>query len=334
MLRSNEKKGWKIMPMYDLVSLGELLIDFTPLGVSANGNPIFERNPGGGPANMACAAAKLGAKVAFAGKVGNDMFGTALKKFLGEQGVDTQALLLSDHHKTTLAFVQLDENGDRSFSFYRKNGADTMIEFSELPASVLDTKYFFCSSVLMAEGTSRKASFDALEAARAHGNTVVFDPNLRFNLWESWEELKACVLRAIFHADIAKLAEDELTFLYETEDIDVAAKRCMDSCPHCKALLVTRGAKGCIAFVNGKRYEQGAYPIKAVDTTGAGDSFTGGFVAALLQTGKAIEDCTEEEVRYLLRYANAVGSLTASRKGSICALPTPEEVEKALKEQW
>lgn len=316
---------------FDVVSLGELLIDFTPVGISENGNPIFERNPGGGPANFACAVAKLGGKSAFIGKVGNDNFGRALCDFMGRCGVDTRGLLLSDEFKTTLAFVHLDESGDRSFSFYRKNGADTMLRTEEVDLSLLDgCPYFFCSSVMMAEGESRKTSFDLMKEAWKRGCTVYFDPNLRMNLWQSPDEVRSVNLEALPLADIVKISEEEIAFLTGDSDYKKAARE-MKASYGMSAVLVTLGAKGCFAVVGGEEFELEACPVKAVDTTAAGDSFNGGFLYALGRKGKRIEDCSKDELYEILRFANTVGGLTTTKKGAICALPTLEEVEDLLK---
>lgn len=319
------------MSGFDLVSFGELLIDFTPVGTSEHGNPVFERNPGGGPANLVCAAQKLGAKTAFVGKVGNDNFGRALKDFIGTFGVDTGSLLLSDEYKTTLAFVHLDEHGDRSFSFYRKNGADTMLRFEEVDLSVLDgCKYFFCSSVMMAEGPSRESSFQMMKAARDRGAAVYFDPNLRLNLWEQEAEARVNVLKALPLADIVKASEEEVVFLTGEEDYKKAARQLYEDYG-LKAFLLTLGAKGCYCIFDGQVVEQPAFDVKVVDTTAAGDSFNGGFLASLLQTGKELSACSREELERIVRFANTVGGLTTTKKGSICALPEREEVEAALK---
>ena len=316
--------------MYDIAVLGELLIDFTPVGLSPNGNPIFERNPGGGPANMACAAAKLGAHTAFLGKVGDDPFGRALKETLEKNGVCAERLLLSREHPTTLAFVHLDEKGDRSFSFYRRGGADTMLSPGEIDPAVLDEcRYFFCSSVMMAEGPSRETSFYLLEEAKRRGRTVVFDPNLRPNLWDSAEEMKEQVLRALPYAGILKVSEEEAFFLTGTKNVEAAANALLSR--YAPALLcITLGAEGSFACTRKYRLRHPAFPVRAADTTAAGDSFTGGLLAAILETGKEVAELGEEELSRALRAANAVGALTASRKGSISALPAREEVAELL----
>jgi fructokinase len=318
---------------FDLVSLGELLIDFTPVGVSENGNPIFERNPGGGPANLACTAAKLGSRTAFIGKVGNDFFGSALKQILNGHCVNTDRLLQSDAYKTTLAFVQLDSTGDRSFSFYRKNGADTMMRFEEIDLSILDgCKYFFCSSVLMAEGTSRETSFQMLQEVKQRGIPIVFDPNLRLNLWESDALAKKYILKALPLADIVKVSEEELLFLTDEPNLEKAAEK-LSREYGLQALLVTLGGKGCYVQAENKRFHVPGFAVKTVDTTAAGDSFTAGFLHQLIQSGKRISCCAEEELQEMVRFANAVGALTTTRKGAISALPEKSEVERLLKAQ-
>ena len=318
------------MNSFDIVSLGELLVDFTPVGVSENNNPVFERNPGGGPANMACAAAKLGAKTAFIGKVGNDIFGRALRDILNRNGVNTDGLLLSDFYKTTLAFVQLDSSGDRSFSFYRKNGADTMLNFDEVPISILDhCKYFFCSSVMMAEGDSRKTSFQMMKEAHKRNIPVVFDPNLRLNLWESAELAQKYILEALPLADIVKVSEEELFFLSGESDIQKASEK-LNSDYNFKALLVTLGPKGCYIKTGKVDFYEPVIQLKVVDTTAAGDSFCGGLLYKLIQIGKDISLCSRDEMINIVRFANTVGALTTTRKGAISALPELKDVEKLL----
>lgn len=317
--------------MYDVVVLGELLVDFTPNGISENGNPCFERNPGGGPANMACAVAKLGGKVAFLSQVGNDMFGQALKKTVANQNVDCTQVRLSDEYKTTLAFVGLDESGERSFSFYRRYGADTMMKTADYNLSVLkDTKYFFLSSVLMAEGTSRETSFEILEEVKKMGVPIVFDPNLRFNLWEDHNELKACVRRALRYADIVKVSDEELEYIMGSNNLSEAAKKMKEEF-FIDILLVTRGKEGCTAYTNhGIVKHEGFLVEKPVDTTAAGDSFTGGFLNTLVSYEKNYSECSLEEIEKCIKIGNAVGSLTVTKKGAISALPNWDDVKKII----
>lgn len=316
--------------MTDLLSLGELLIDFTPVGVSEHGNPVFERNPGGGPANVACAAARLGAKAAFAGQVGADAFGRALADTLRREGVDTSRLRLSEEYQTTLAFVHLDEAGDRSFSFYRRQGADTMLRPEPADfAAVEASRVFFYSSVLMTGGPSRQASFDLAAHAQKRGVVTVFDPNLRLNLWKSGDEARECILRAMPYAEIVKVSEEELAFLTGETDLRAGAAA-LRARFGMKALLCTLGAQGSLALVGDKELRQEALPVRAVDTTAAGDSFTGGFITRLLEEGADIAALSRDTLAEILRFANAVGGLTTTRRGAICALPTRDEVEARL----
>ena len=316
--------------MWDLVSLGELLIDFTPSGTSANGNPLFERNPGGGPGNMACAAAKLGARTAFIGQVGDDAFGHTLREVVEKSGVDVSRLRLSPDYQTSLAFVHLDEHGDRSFSFYRRHGADTMLEAApEDYALIDDCRAFFYSSVLMTAEPARTASFQLAEYAHRRGVITVFDPNLRLNLWDSAEQARDCILRAMPYADIVKVSEEELVFLTGENDLEKAAAA-LRSRFAMKALLVTLGPAGCIAYVEENRYTQPAVDVKTIDTTGAGDSFTGGFLYCLLQGKADITERTAAEIQDMLAFANAVGGLTTTKKGGIPALPSYNDVLNLL----
>lgn len=317
--------------MVDLVSLGEVLIDFTPAGSSARGNPLFERNPGGGPANMACAVARLGGRVAFIGQVGNDVFGRSLKNILEGNGVDAARLRLSDAYQTTLAFVHLAEDGERSFSFYRRQGADTMLEPEpEDYATIEGARAFFFSSVLMTEGTSRRASFTLAAYAREKGVLTVFDPNLRLNLWESAEEARRVIREALSLADIVKVSEEELRFLTGAEELEEAARLLRTAYPM-RALLVTLGREGCRAYIGARRFEAAGYPVDTVDTTGAGDSFTGGFLFCLLQGTRDITARTDVEIVDMLQFANAVGALTTTKKGGIPALPSYDVVLEFLR---
>lgn len=254
--------------MRDLVSLGELLVDFTPVGESAAGNPVFERNPGGGPANLTCAAARLGVNTAFIGQVGDDAFGRALKGILADNRVDVGRLRLSSEYQTTLAFVHLSAEGERSFSFYRRQGADTMLTPEEADfALAADCRCFFYSSVLMTGGPSRQASFQLASHAREKGAVTVYDPNLRLNLWDSAEEARTVILSAMQWADIVKVSEEELVFLTGEPDLDKAARQ-LKAAYGIKALLATLGADGCFALVNGERIDAPGFAVKTVDTTG------------------------------------------------------------------
>lgn len=319
--------------MFDVVSLGELLIDFTPRGSSAAHNPMFEQNPGGGPANLACAVSKLGNSVSFISKVGKDFFGDFLKSTMVQNHVDVTNLLQDEQYKTTLAFVHLDEDGDRSFSFYRRHGADTMLRLAEIdPALLGNCQYFFFSSVLMAEGDSRETSFQAADYVKSKKIPVVFDPNLRLNLWDSAEEAKACICRALELADLVKISEEELLFLTGEADWEKATALLMNRYP-LSAVFATLGAKGCFARTRGCTAFHPGFSVQTVDTTAAGDSFTGGLLHRLLEHGGDISRYTGEELGEVIRFANAVGALTTTKPGAISALPALAEVEALLSRQ-
>ncbi len=317
--------------MLDVVSLGELLIDFTPVGVSDHNNPVFEQNPGGGPANMLCAASKLGLRTGFIGQVGDDTFGRTLRRTLRENKIDTANLLLSKQYKTTLAFVHLNEEGDRSFSFYRKNGADTMLQFDDVDLEMLErTRCFFFSSVLLAEGDSRETSYRLAEYAREQGALTVFDPNLRENLWADLGDARDCIQKALHLADIVKVSEDELYFLTDHAGLLDGGRTLLERYG-LKALLITMGAAGCCAVLPDYSVTAPGFSVRAVDTTAAGDSFTGGFLYKLLTGGYDIERMERREILPILHFANAVGALTATKKGAIYALPDREEVLSFLR---
>lgn len=308
--------------MVDLVSLGEALIDFTPCGTSANGNPIYQQNPGGGPANLACAAAKLGVKTAFMGKVGKDAFGRQLIDTIAAHGVDIRGLRQSASHATALAFVHLAADGDRSFSFYRQNTADTALTPGDLDNDLLQScRYFFFSSVLMTAQPAREASFAAARTAKAHGAFVVFDPNLRPPLWNTLVKAKACIRQAIALADIVKVSEEEAAFLTGTTDPQAAADRLLSEFPDVTLFLVTLGADGCIAKTAAHTQHIPAYRVMAVDATAAGDTFTGAFLAALLQTGKQPKQLSPQQLADCCAFANAAGALATTKKGGIPSLP-------------
>lgn len=310
----------------DLVSLGELLVDFTPVGVSEAGNPLFERNPGGGPANLACAAARLGVHTAFIGQVGDDAFGRDLRRIVAQTGVDVARLRLSPAWQTTLAFVHLDAQGDRSFSFYRRQGADTMLQPAPEDYDRIErSRCLYYSGVLLTGGPSRDASFSLASHAREKGVTTVYDPNLRLNLWESEQEARRILLHAMQWADIVKVSEEELVFLTGERETPCAAQQLQATCG-LQALIVTRGAGGCLARIGGEVVDLPGFPVQVVDTTAAGDAFTGGFVYGLLQEETPLQARSPARLREMLAFANAVGALTTTRKGAISALPSYDEV--------
>lgn len=314
--------------MIDVTALGELLIDFTPAGHSSQGNPIFEQNPGGAPANVLAALSKLGCQTAFIGKVGEDQFGQFLKKTLDDVGVSTHGLLMTDKCNTTLAFVHLSPSGDRSFSFYRDPGADLLLEPAELPYQLIeDSEIFHFGSVSMTAEPSRSATLAAVRHAKDQHKLVSFDPNLRPRLWKSPEAAKHEILETMHLADLVKISEEELLFLTGEADLEKGAQYLIDTYS-LKLVLITLGPAGAYAHNHLGSARRPTYKVQVVDTTGAGDAFTGGFLFKLLKSGKSPADLTPAELDEFLDFANAVGSIATTRKGAIPALPDLAAIER------
>ncbi len=316
--------------MHDVTALGELLIDFTPAGLSPQNKPLFEQNPGGAPANVLACLSRLGRQTAFIGKVGADQFGYSLKSTLDEVGVSTRGLVMTDKCHTTLAFVHLNAQGDRSFSFYRNPGADLLLEPGELSYNLIDDcQIFHFGSVSMTADPARQATLTAVRYAKEQGKTISYDPNLRLPLWPSPEIARMHILQAMPLADIVKISEEELLFLTGENDLNQGAEFLLRQYD-LQLVLITLGPKGAYARTMASEARRPAYDVKTIDTTGAGDAFTGGFLYQLLQSGKTLSELTDADLGDFLAFANATGSLTTTRKGAIPALPTLGEVEDCM----
>lgn len=311
--------------MAKICALGELLVDMTPAGLDR-----YQYNPGGGPANMACMAVKRGVEASFISQVGNDTFGKKLKAKMDSEGVDTEALLLSDTYPTTLAFVHLAEDGERSFSFYRHGGADTMVAMSNVAKKKIEeADLFYLSSVLLSEGTSRETSFELLDYAKEKEKTIAFDPNLRFNLWNSDDELKAMVQKVLSYPQLVKMSEEELAFLSDEEGLIPGIMQLKHTYPQIEVLIVTQGAEGCTIFIEGEMAHVDSYEVKPVDTTGAGDAFMGAFLAEMLKMDRDPYNLMLDEASAAAAVACACGGLTTTSMGGIDAQPDMTAV-KAL----
>lgn len=319
-----------MMKQYDVVTIGEILIDFAPVGVSELGLPVYQQSPGGGPVNMICACANFGLKTAFLGKVGDDGFGHFLKETFDQHGVDSSGLRMTADQHTTLAFVHLSPDGDRSFSFYRDRTADVMLSADEVDYAKIDAaRAFHFGSLSLTTEIFRAATNAACARAKAAGCLVSYDPNLRRNLWDNLGTAKEQMLSVMRYADMLKISEEELDFLTGCEtNYERGARTLMDTygIPLC---LVTLGAAGSMALWGDTVLHLPSAPVKPVDTTGAGDSFTGGFLYMLL-SGGGMETLTDDRLRECLTFANATGSLTTTKKGGVCGLPTFEEVRGLL----
>ncbi len=310
---------------YDICALGEFLIDFAPSQNSPSGSLAFTGNPGGAPANLLIAATKLGLSASFITKVGDDVFGELLKKTLDDNGVDSEGLITSKSHPTTLAFVSLDSKGDRSFSFYRHETADVCLSPEEVHYDLIaSSRMFHFGSVAMSTEPARSANFAAAKFARDNGIPVSFDPNLRIPLWNDLTEAKRVILEAMHYADYVKLSDYELAFLTESPDIETGV-HVLSAIYDFKFLCVTLGENGCMFSAKQGSYKLGGYKVDCVDTTGAGDAFYGCLISQLV--GKNIESFSYEELCNAMRLANAAGALTTLSYGAIPALPDVEQIK-------
>ena len=316
--------------MIDVAALGELLIDFTCTGTDADGYPTMAAHPGGAPANFLAALAKFGAGTALLGKVGSDAFGRLLTGTLQKAGIETRGLVADRDAFTTLAFVTLDEHGDREFSFARKPGADTRITFEELDLSLIDeAKVFHFGTLSLTDEPARSATYRAVEYAKSRGKLITFDPNLRKPLWADLAEAKAQMLWGLKHADVVKISDEEVEFLFGP-GVREGAQHILDAYG-VRLVFVTCGADGCW-FQNG--IAAGMVPslsgIRVTDTTGAGDIFGGSAVWKLLQLGKAPEALTEQELREVVKFACTSAGLSATKPGGISSVPSLDAVNQRM----
>ena len=315
--------------MYDVVTLGELLIDFTQNGYSSQGNGMFEANPGGAPGNVLAMLNRLGHKTAFIGKVGEDYFGHLLADTLKEVGIDTKGLVFDKDVRTTLALVHTFPDGDRDFSFYRNPGADMMLTPEEVPEEMFEgTRLFHFGTISMTDEPVRSATMRALELAKKHGCLISFDPNLRPPLWKSMDEARAQVLEGLGWCQILKISDNEIQWLTGCEDFDEGVDwiRGRFDIP---LILVSMGQEGSRADYGGAVAEAAPFITSdTVETTGAGDTFCGCVLSYILNHG--LEGLTEAELKEMLTFANGAASRITTRKGALKVMPTREEVEILL----
>lgn len=317
--------------MYHVIALGELLIDFTSSGVSSSGMRIFEQNPGGAPANVLAALSKFGLKTGFVGKVGDDMHGAFLKRTLEEQGINTNGLIVDPNVFTTLAFVELNDNGERHFSFARKPGADTCLREDEIKLGDLSqTKVFHFGSLSLTNEPSRSATITAIEVAKKAGAMISYDPNYRALLWSSKEKAREQMRSVLKYVNVLKISDEETDLLTDQKDASDASRILLES--GIPLVVVTLGSEGALI-----RTKEGAFHVKGfksnvVDTTGAGDSFWGGFLYQLIQSGRHPAEVTLEEGKEFVLFANAVASLCVEKRGALPAMPDLGEVKKRLME--
>ena len=313
--------------MYDITALGELLVDFTECGTSEAGMRIFERNPGGAPANVLSAAARFGRRTAFLGKVGDDMHGRFLRQTLLAAGIGVEGLVMAQDVFTTLAFVALDDRGERHFSFARKPGADTCLRTEELDGEVLrHTRILHVGSLSLTDEPARSATFAAVEQAKAAGALISYDPNYRAALWPDSAAAAARMQSMVPFTDVMKLSDEETILLTGTADPAEAARRLLAQGVSCVA--VTLGAKGAlVATAEGVRTMPG-FSVAAVDTTGAGDAFWGGFLHRMLALDKTV--LTAEDAADCARWGCATAALCITKRGAIPAMPSLDDVTALL----
>ena len=314
----------------DIVALGELLIDFTPAGVSQQGMLLFERNPGGAPANMLAAAVKFGLKTAFIGKVGRDMHGDFLKATLADVGINTENIIQDEKYFTTLAFVSLKENGEREFAFARKPGADTQLCMKEIDQSVLEnTRVFHVGSLSLTDDPSRTATFEALNLAKSSGAMISYDPNYRAALWSDKETAQLRMQSVIPYVDLMKISDEETDLLTPYQNPEEALNYLLRK--GVRLAAITLGRAGALIGNKNGIIKADGFASDATDTTGAGDSFWGGFLAAYLQAETEPEHLTRAQMMDFGRVGNAVASLCVERRGGISAIPELEEIKERLK---
>ncbi|CAH9131428.1 unnamed protein product [Cuscuta epithymum] len=308
-----------------IVSFGEMLIDFVPTasGVSLAEAPGFLKAPGGAPANVAIAVARLGGKAAFLGKLGDDEFGHMLAGILKENAVRADGINFDKGARTALAFVTLRADGEREFMFYRNPSADMLLTPDELNLELIrSAKVFHYGSISLIVEPCRSAHLKAMEVARNAGALLSYDPNLRLPLWPSAEEARTQIMSIWEKADVIKVSDNELEFLTGSDKIDDESALSLWH-PNLKLLLVTLGEKGCRYYTKNFRGSVGGFHVKTVDTTGAGDSFVGALLCKIVDDHSIIED--ESRLKEVLRFACACGAITTTKKGAIPALPTKAE---------
>ncbi len=311
--------------MYDFISIGEILVDLTPAGADPSGRMLYQANPGGAPANVACVVAKFGGRVAFIGTVGDDAFGRSCLAALREAGVDVGFSAISVDRPTTLAAVGLDAGGNRSFSFYRTRTADLELSLQGLPEDLFSgTQALHFGSLSLAAGPAREATLKAVEMARQAGRLVSFDPNFRAMVWESPDQARREINAAAPLATVLKISLEEAELLFNTSDPERACReaRARFGTP---LAVVTLAEHGCCAFLGGRLFRAPAHPVDVRDTTGAGDAFCGALVYYLIANRKTGLDLSDGEVLEMLALANAAGSLTTTRLGAIGAIPSLAE---------
>ena len=310
---------------YDVVALGELLIDFTENGFSEQGNPILEVNPGGAPCNVLAMLQKLGHKTAFIGKVGNDQFGRFLKNKIKRCGISADNLVMSFSENTTLTFVETKADGDREFSFYRKPGADMMLTEDDINYDIINkAKVFHFGTLSMTHEYCRNATKASVEFAKKKGLLITFDPNYRAPLWDSESLAREQIDYGLSQCDAVKIADNELEFITNETSVEKAVDLIREKYD-IPFICVTLGRDGCIVYYKNIEIRQEAYlQEKTIETTGAGDAFCANSLNYILEHG--MEELTEENLKELLTFANAAASIVTTKKGALMSMPEKKQI--------
>lgn len=314
---------------WDVIALGELLVDLTENGLSNQGNLLMEANPGGAPCNVLSMLSRLGRKTAFIGKVGADSFGTVLKKAVLEQGIDGSQIMMDPKVHTTLAVVLKKEDGDRDFAFYRKPGADIMLNESEVDASFIKQgRIFHFGSCSLSDEPCRSATKKAVEIAKREKLMISFDPNLREPLWNSLKEAQDQIDWGLKQCDLLKISDNEIAWFTQEEDYDQGIEKLKRNYPNLKLIALSLGPDGSRIYTKDHWMEKKAFLQAAtIETTGAGDTFWACVLDAILSYGT---EMNLEEMTSALTRANAAASIITTRKGALRVMPTQEEIDQFL----
>lgn len=319
--------------MYDVIALGELLIDFAPQSTNEAGYPILSANPGGAPGNFLAALSKYGCRTAMIGKIGNDTFGKLLIKTLNDAGIDTSGIIMDPSVFTTLAFVSLDASGNRDFSFARKPGADTCLMPEEVNESLFTgSKVFHFGTLSLTDEPAASATRRAVELAKKHGLLISVDPNLRKPLWKREEDAKAAIEWSLHQADIVKISDEEIDWLWGLSPEEGAWKLLTEY--SVSLVYATLGPKGCYAATRHQAVNiQSPSGIHVVDTTGAGDIFGGSAMSQFIQCSKSPSDLSEEDLKKIVRFACTAASLSTQKHGGITSVPDLKQINSLLKSE-
>lgn len=314
---------------FDVVALGELLIDFTDNGKSAQGNTIFEANPGGAPCNVLAMLNRCGNPTAFIGKVGKDIFGLKLKATLEEVGIDTSNLIVDEEARTTLAFVETFEDGDRDFSFFRNPGADMLLREEEVDEEMIqNTRIFHFGTLSMTHEGVREATKKGIRVAKESGAAISFDPNLRPPLWKSLDDAKEQVAYGLGQCDILKISDNEIQWFTGEEDYDAGIAKLREEYD-IPLIMLSMGKEGSRAYYKDLRVEVPSFlQDNTIETTGAGDTFGGCCLHYVLEKG--LDKLDEDSLREMLTFANAAASIITTRKGALRVMPEVEEVREFI----